>query len=48
MIGDRDSDLAAGRAAGCHAYMFDGTDLSGLARQVINRHFADSPGGDNA
>jgi len=48
MIGDRDSDLAAGRAAGCHAYMFDGTDLSRLARQVINRHFADNPSANNA
>ena len=42
MIGDRDSDVEAGRAAGCHAYLFDGTDLAVLARQVIDRHFADS------
>ena len=40
MIGDRDSDVAAGRAAGCHAYLFDGSDLAKLARQVIDRHFA--------
>lgn len=40
MIGDRDSDVAAGQAAGCHAYLFDGTDLSGLARHVIDRHFS--------
>ena len=40
MIGDRDSDVAAGRAAGCHAYLFDGSDLASLARQVIDRHFA--------
>ena len=39
MIGDRDSDVAAGRAAGCHAYLFDGSDLAKLARQVIDRHF---------
>tara|TARA_X000000950_G_scaffold5944_2_gene6397 strand:- start:20034 stop:20675 length:642 start_codon:yes stop_codon:yes gene_type:complete len=47
MIGDRDSDVAAGRAAGCHAYLFDGSDLSRLAQQVIDRHFADSLGGEN-
>jgi D-glycero-D-manno-heptose 1,7-bisphosphate phosphatase len=46
MIGDRDSDVAAGRAAGCHAYLFDGTDLSALAQQVIDRHFADNLGSD--
>lgn len=47
MIGDRDSDVAAGRAAGCHAYLFDGSDLSVLARQVIDRHFANNrDGGD--
>ena len=28
MIGDRDSDIAAGRAAGCHACLFDGSDLA--------------------
>lgn len=39
MIGDRDSDVAAGRAAGCHAYKFDGTDLAALARHVLDRHF---------
>ncbi len=47
MIGDRESDVIAGRAAGCHAYLFDGSDLSGLARQVIDRHFTGSHGGDN-
>lgn len=39
MIGDRDSDVAAGHAAGCHAYLFDGSDFASLARQVIDRHF---------
>ncbi len=39
MIGDRDSDVAAGRAAGCHAYLFDGSDLHGLARHVLDKHF---------
>ena len=48
MIGDRDSDVAAGRAAGCHAYLFDGMDLARLALRVIDQHFADNPGGDNA
>ena len=41
MIGDRDSDVAAGRAAGCHAYLFDGSDLAQLAHQVVARHFKD-------
>lgn len=39
MIGDRDTDVAAGRAAGCHAYRFDGTDLAALARHVLEQHF---------
>ena len=39
MIGDRDSDVAAGRAAGCHAYLFDGSDLYELAKHVMNQHF---------
>ena len=39
MIGDRDSDVAAGRAAGCHAYLFDGSDLHELAKHVMNQHF---------
>ncbi|MDA7598664.1 HAD family hydrolase [Alphaproteobacteria bacterium] len=39
MIGDRDTDVAAGRAAGCHAYLFDGTDLETLARHVLTTHF---------
>ena len=43
MIGDRDSDVAAGVAAGCHAYLFDGDDLSVLARHVVDRHF-NTPG----
>ena len=44
MIGDRDSDVAAGHAAGCHAYLFDGSDLASLARQVIDRHFSNHQG----
>ena len=41
MIGDRDSDVAAGRAAGCHAYLFDGSDLAAVARRTIASHFSD-------
>ena len=41
MIGDRDTDVAAGHAAGCHAYLFDGTDLEVLARKVMATHFPD-------
>ena len=47
MIGDMESDVAAGEAAGCQGYLFDGTDLSVLARLVIDRHFAGG-GGDDA
>jgi len=42
MIGDRDSDVAAGRAAGCHSYLFDGGDLSLLAQRVTERHFGEA------
>ena len=47
MIGDRDSDVAAGRAAGCHAYLFDGADLAALAHDVLARHFAGQEGADD-
>ena len=39
MIGDRESDVAAGKAAGCHAYLFDGSNLHELARHVLTQHF---------
>jgi D-glycero-D-manno-heptose 1,7-bisphosphate phosphatase len=39
MIGDRDTDVIAGQAAGCHAYLFDGGNLETLARQIIATHF---------
>ncbi len=39
MIGDRESDVAAGKAAGCHAYLFDGTDLHELAKHVVAKHY---------
>ena len=47
MIGDRDSDVAAGQAAGCHAYSFDGIDLTALARNVVERHFAGREGSND-
>ena len=39
MIGDRYSDVEAGRRAGCHSYLFDGYDLNQLAQQIISTHF---------
>ena len=39
MIGDRSSDVEAGQRAGCHSYLFDGSDLHELARHVLNQHF---------
>lgn len=39
MVGDRDTDVAAGHAAGCHAYRFDGDDLETLSRQILATHF---------
>ena len=33
------SDVEAGKRAGCHSYLFDGHDLSRLARQIIATHF---------
>jgi len=39
MIGDRETDVEAGIAAGCHAYQFDSGDLEALAKQVLRTHF---------
>ena len=39
MVGDRDSDVAAGKAAGCHAYRFDGGNLLPLAQHIVTAHF---------
>ena len=39
MIGDRDSDVEAGKRAGMAAYIFDRGDLDQLAKQVMDRHF---------
>ena len=35
MVGDRDSDVAAGKAAGCHAYRFDGGNLLPLSQHIL-------------
>ena len=40
MIGDRDSDISAGRAAGCHSYLYQpGTSLDRLVKTIISTHF---------
>ena len=47
IIGDRDSDVAAGQAAGCHTYLCAGAELAALARNVVERHFAVGEGSDD-
>jgi D-glycero-D-manno-heptose 1,7-bisphosphate phosphatase len=44
VIGDRQSDLDAGLAAGCHSYLFECGDLDALVQKLLPRHF--SRGGD--
>ena len=39
MIGDKISDVEAGQRAGCHSYLFDGSNLNQLAQQIISEHF---------
>ena len=40
MIGDRDSDVLAGQAAGCHSYLFDPkTNLDTLVKTILATHF---------
>ena len=40
MIGDRDSDVIAGKTAGCHSYLYDAkTSLADLALYVLKQHF---------
>lgn len=39
MIGDRQTDVEAGRSAGCHSYLFRSGDLDKLAREILKRHF---------
>lgn len=41
MIGDRASDVAAGKTAGCHSYLYaQGTNLDTLVNQIITTHFS--------
>lgn len=43
MIGDRDSDVMAGKQAGCHSYLYDiNTSLADLAQRVLDQHFPQS------
>lgn len=39
VIGDRQSDLEAGLAAGCHSYLFECGDLDALVQELLPRHF---------
>ena len=44
MIGDRDSDVIAGKRAGCHAYLSDKDSvLDDLVKQIIETHFTTTP-----
>lgn len=47
MIGDRDTDVAAGHAAGCHGYLFDGSNLETLMRHILATHFPTYPVSEN-
>lgn len=40
MIGDRDTDVEAGKRAGVHAYLFTQNNLDDLAAQVMSTHFS--------
>ena len=48
MIGDRNSDVEAGRQAGTHTYLFNGDNLDDLAKQVMNTHFYPMTRNENA
>ena len=48
MIGDRDSDVEAGRQAGTHAYLFTQGNLDDLAKRVMSTHFNPKVGNSNA
>ena len=48
MIGDRDSDVEAGRRAGAHGYLFTQNSLDDLAKQVMSTHFSSKIGNANA
>lgn len=47
IIGDRDTDVAAGHAAGCHGYLFDGSNLETLMRHILATHFPTYPVSEN-
>ena len=42
MIGDRDSDIEAGKRAGMQAYLFAENNLDDLAKKVMSTHFPKS------
>ncbi len=48
MIGDRESDVEAGKRAGAHAYLFTQNNLDELAKQVMSTHFPVKEGNTHA
>lgn len=46
LIGDKESDLIAGRAAGVASYLYSGGNLDRLVESVLADRRADQPGGD--
>lgn len=47
MIGDRETDIAAGHAAGCAAFLFSGGNLYDFMESILERHHDGRANEDN-